>query len=217
MRFYMFIAVSILFFTGCQTSVLLEMPISGLNVPIEGGNGHEIIVVTPFSDNRNQKDHCGMRKNGHGFKTKEAFCNREPSEWIGQLLADELRASGFKVLDANAIRGQGTLKIEGSLLKLYVEQIVGIWTRTLETDLQVKLIVTTVNGLNAEQTFFAKGVRKGAMMGVTPYNISLKRATNELLTEMVEAIFYLTNKYPQIGMSGKESKVIENQISGVWR
>lgn len=218
MRFYMLIAISSLFFIGCHKDIRLNMSISGLNVPIEGGNGREVIVIKPFSDNRSEKQRCGMQKDGQGDKTAEVLCNREPSEWIAQSLADELRASGFKVLDSITPHQQGVFKIEGSLLKFYVEPVLGIWSHTLETDLQVKLMVKTENGLHAERTFFAKGIKKGVQSGgIASYNVSLKRATNELLTEMVEGIFFLMNKYPQIGLSGDKSKSLENKTSEVRR
>lgn len=188
--------------SGCAfTDVQLDMPVSGLEQPITGGNNREVIVSIPFNDTRPHKERCGMKKNGYNMDTADAICGIAPSEWIAQLLVDELRASRFKVLPPHAPHGRAALKIEGDVQKIFVEPVIGMWSGSLETDLQVKLTATTETGLRAERTFFAKGIKKGVIAATrTPFHTSLKRAADELLTEMVEAVFYLMNKYPQIGV-----------------
>lgn len=200
--------------SGCAfTDVQLDMPISGLEQRITGGNDREVIVSVPFNDTRAHKERCGMQKNGYNMDTANAICSIPPGEWIAQLLADELRASRFKVLAPNAPHGRAALKIEGDVQKLFVEPVIGMWSGSLETDLQVKLTATTETGLRAERTFFAKGIKKGVIAATrTPFHTSLKRAADELLTEMVEAVFYLMNKYPQIGVPVPEYQPIKPHV-----
>ena len=216
-----FAILSILAFglTGCAfPDMSLDMPINGLNKPISGGNNREVIVVVPFHDDRTTKDRCGMNKNALNMDVMDVICKTAPEKWIAQLLADELRVSGFKVLNTSDSHGQGTLKIEGSVLRVFGEIVIGLWSSSLETDLKVKLSATTENGLHAERTFFAKGLKKGVIVATgTPYHTSLKRATNELLTEMVESIFYLMNKYPQKGLPDVRTQPIETPDSAGWR
>ena len=200
--------------TGCAfTDVHLDMPISGLAEPITGGNGREIIVTIPFNDARTHRERCGMQKNGYNMDTADAICDTAPDEWIAQLLADELRASRFKVLAPNDPHGQAALRIDGDIQKIFIEPVIGMWSGSLETDLQVRLIAITENGLHAERTFFAKGIKKGVIAATrSPFHTSLKRAADELLTEMVEAIFYLMNKYPQIGISDHQPQTIKTHV-----
>ena len=195
-------AVLTLFLTGCAfTDVHLDMPISGLETPISGGNNREVIVSIPFIDARTHKERCGMKKNGYNMDTADAICDIAPSIWVAQLLADELRASHFRVLTPNDPHGKSALRINGTIQKVFLEPVIGGWSGSLETDLQVRLVATTESGLHAERNFFVKGIKKGVMASTrTPYHTSLKRAADELLTEMVESIFYLMNKYPQIGV-----------------
>ena len=48
-----FVALMLLVSAGCAfNDVPLAMPISGLEHPIEGGSGRQIVVVKPFSDSR---------------------------------------------------------------------------------------------------------------------------------------------------------------------
>jgi len=203
--------------TGCAgPNFDINMPVDGLKNPIEGGNGREVLIVIPFLDNRAKKDYCG---GVHWAIGGNASCDIEPEGWLARLLADELRASGFKVLYANEPHGRGALKIEGSLLRLFVEPLQGMWSSTHEADLHVKLFASTENGLVAERTFYVKGIKKGIpnafYIGNFLMHISLRRASNKLLTDMVESIFYLMNKYPKIGMTHDKSQDTENPSSGV--
>gem|GEM_PF-1307942 len=200
---------------GCAfTDVHLDMPISGLEHPILGGNGREVVVGIPFNDTRKVTEHCGVQKNGYQRVTADAICDTSPSLWISQLLTDELRASRFKVLTPNEAHNDAALRINGDIQKVFVEPVHGTWTMSLETDLQIKLIASTRDGLRAERVFFAKGIKKGAMASTrSQYQISLKRAADEILAEMVEAIFLLMNKYPTIGIPDQPTKKDDKDFS----
>ena len=73
------------------------------------------------------------------------------------VLARELTASGFTVLPAEGGARESALEIDGALLKIFVEPVVGFWATTVESDLHVKLTATSRAGLQAERTFFVKG------------------------------------------------------------
>jgi hypothetical protein len=187
--------------SGCAlTDFALTMPVTGLATPIPGGAGREVIVMAPFRDARQIRHRCGMKKNGYNMDTADATCNIPPDIWLAQILTDELRASGFKIIAPGAPRRPGALVIEGDVLKVFVEPVIGAWSGSLEADLSVKLVATSDSGLRAERTFFVKGTRKGVIaITATPYQSALERATNDLVSEMVEAILQLMNTYPQLG------------------
>jgi hypothetical protein len=185
---------------GCAfTPVPLDMPVSGLPTPLRGGNGRQVAVVVPFADQRPQARRCGMQKNGYNQDTADAVCRVPPDRWIAELLADELHAAGFVVLAPSAARSSNTLVVEGTLLQLFVEPVAGTWVASCEADLQVRLVATSASGLRASRTFFAKGVWKGFAGVTTPFQDSLKKATDEVLGEMVSAIIELADRYPQLG------------------
>jgi hypothetical protein len=182
------------------TDVPLELPTRGLENTFRGGNGRQIVVYAPFQDAREIRDRCGMQKNGYNMDTADAVCRSDPGPWMAQLLADELRATGFTVLDGEASHRPGALLLEGSLLKLFVEPVIGFWSGSLEADLSVKLRVTTETGLEAERTFFVKGWKGGVLLGTAqPFHTALHRATQQILAEMVRAIIELMDRYPQLG------------------
>ncbi len=182
------------------TDIPLTLPTKGLANTVPGGNGRQMIVVVPFSDRREIRERCGMQKNGYNMDTANAVCQSDPNTWIAELLADELRASGFTVLDLDNPHRPGALRIDGSLLKIFVEPVIGAWTGSLEADLSVKLRVTTQTGLEAERTFFVKGWKGGQLAStMQPYHTALHRATQQLLEEMVRAILELMDHYPQLG------------------
>lgn len=189
--------------SGCAfTNVPLTLPTKGLQSTIPGGSGRQIVVIIPFRDKREIRERCGMQKNGYNADTADALCERDPNVWIATLLADELRASGFSVLTDDAPHRPGALRIDGSLLKIFVEPVLGAWTGSLEADLAVKLRATSETGLDAELTFFVKGWKGGQLAStMQPYHTALHRATQEILEEMVRAILELLDEYPQLGWS----------------
>jgi hypothetical protein len=181
------------------TDVRLKPPESGLKTPIPGGNGRQVIVAVPFSDARQIKDRCGVQKGGYGNETAKALCVDDPAQWIATLLARELTASGFVVLPAEGGARDSALKVEGVLLKIFAEPVVGFWTTTVETDLEVKLVATSRTGLHAERTFFVKGELTSVIWPQGMFNDSLENGTRALLAKMVEAILGLMKQYPELG------------------
>ena len=199
------------------TDIPLTLPTRGLEKTLAGGKGRQLIVVVPFSDGREIRDRCGMQKNGYNMDTADAVCQSDPNGWIAQLLADELRASGFSVLTEGTAHRPGALRVEGSLIKLFVEPVLGAWSGSLEADLSVKLRVTTETGLEAERTFFVKGWKGGQLAStMQPYHTALHRATQAILEEMVRAILELMDRYPQLGLRRTPPGVLAKLEEG-WR
>lgn len=187
--------------SGCAfTKMPIPLPTEGLAQTIPGGEGREIIVVIPFSDQREIRERCGMKKNGYNMDTADAVCETDPNVWIAELLADELRASGFTVLGGGDPHRSSALYVQGSLLKIFVEPVIGAWSGSLEADISVKLRATSETGLAAERTFLVKGWKGGQMFATSqPYRTALHRSTQAILEEMVRAILELMDRYPQLG------------------
>ena len=208
------IAILIMILSGCAfTDVNLVMPEETLPTSIPEGDGREIVVVVPFADDRQIRDRCGMQKNGFNMDTANAICTTEPAVWLVNLLANELRASGFSVVGAESSHKESALRIEGSLLKVFVEPILGMWTGSHEADLHVKLIATSDSGLQAERSFFVKGRKGGALISITPlFELALSHATRQLLLEMVEAIISLMNRYPELGLWTTDTETLVTKV-----
>jgi hypothetical protein len=164
-----------------------------------GGHGRKVQVVIPFADQRTITHRCGMKKGALGGESGDILCNTKPAEWVAQRLADELRASGFTVVESDAPVADGTLRIEGALLTLFVEAI--IWHyNIIETDIQVELVATSGDGLRAERVFFVKKAIHGANVRFAKfYQESLNLAARHMASRMVEAILELLEAYPTVG------------------
>lgn len=201
-RVWLSCATLVLMLSGCSTTdVKLLPPPSGLMAPIPGGAQRQVIITVPFADARQITKRCGMQRSGYGDETASAYCEGDPAQWIATLLAAELEASGFTVLSSPEGARDSALKIEGVLLKLFAEPVIGPWLTAIETDLSVKLVATSRSGLRAERTFFVKGDRESIVWTQGTFNDSLDRGTRELLGKMVEDILELMKRYPQLGFA----------------
>lgn len=183
--------------------VHVKPPEAGLEQPIPGGNQREVIVTIPFQDVRQtmNPNRCGAQKNGYGTETAPAVCQGNPTQWIAEFLARELRASGFTVLTSEQGARDTALKVEGVLLKFWVEPVVGFWSGTVESDFHVKLVATSKTGLHAERAFFVKGEKTSVIWPQGMFNDSVERGSHDLLTKMVEAILELMKRYPELGFN----------------
>jgi len=187
-------------------NVPLTLPEKGLDPTLGGGRNRQVIVIVPFTDQRAIRNRCGMKKNGYNMDTADAVCQSDPSLWIANLLAAELRASGFQVVNSDVPHRAGAVVIQGALKKLFVEPVIGMWSGSLETDLETTLTLSSEDGLRAERTFFVKGVQKGVLLStLDPYHSSLTRAGQASLKEMVTAIIELMDRYPQLGSAGRDA------------
>ena len=188
--------------SGCAlTDVNVKPPSSGLKTPIPGGNQRQIIVMAPFQDSREIKNRCGVQKGGYGNETAVAVCQGEPAQWLADLLAIELKASGFTVLPTDAGARDSALKLDGVLLKIFAEPVVGAWSTNVETDMNVRLVATSKTGLKAERNFFVKGELQSVIWTQGIFNDSVEHGAHELLKKMVEAIMELMSQYPQLGFT----------------
>ena len=179
--------------------VRVKPPESGLRTPIPGGNQRQVIVVIPFQDARLNTSRCGVQKGGYGNEMAQAVCQGNPAEWIAILLALELKASGFTVLSSEEGARSTALRIEGVVLQVFVEPVVGFWSATVETDLSVRLVVTSKTGLQAERKFFSKGEETSVIWPQGIFNDSVAGGSRDLLSKMVNAIIELMNRYPELG------------------
>jgi hypothetical protein len=141
-----------------------------------------------------------MQKNGYNMDTADAVCQSDPDIWIASRIAQELERAGFDVRSPSEAHRPSAVRLEGDLLKLFVEPVIGFWSGSLEADLSVRLHATSETGLDAERTFFVKGWKGGVMASTTqPYLTSLDRATQQMLEEVVRAVVDLMDSYPQLG------------------
>ena len=202
------LAVLTLLISGCAlTDVNLKPPESGLEAPIPGGNGRHVVVTVPFQDSRSDKSRCGVQKGGYGNETAAAVCVGDPAEWLASLLARELEASGFTVLRSGDGAKDSALRIDGVVLKIFAEPVVGFWSTTVESDFNVRLVATSKTGLQAERTFFSKGELTSMIWPQGIFNDSVRRGVRDLLTKMVQAILELMNRYPELGFEHRDHPI----------
>jgi hypothetical protein len=174
---------------------------------LSGGDQRHVIVASPFADERANKERCGTQKNGYNAETALALCTPDPATWLANLLGVQLRAAGFQVVPPGTTPTPNTLVVSGALLKFFVEPLIGFTAITLETDVQVRLTVTSGSGLVADRTFFTKGVASGQVARAGNFETSAANAGQQIMDEMVAAIISLANRYPQLGGSAATGRV----------
>src|SRR4030095_6940091 len=152
-----------------------------------GATQRQISLTMPFAAARQVPTLCGVQKSGYGDETATVYCEDDPARWISDALAAELRASGFTVLSAQESARDTAVTIEGALLKLFAEPVLGPWLTTIETDLIVRLGATSRSGLRTERALFVKGARESIVWTDKRFNESLARGTQALLAKVVEA------------------------------
>lgn len=210
---WMPVVIFVVAVSGCAlVDVNVKPPGSGLKTPIPGGNQRQIVVAVPFTDARDIKDRCGVQKGGYGDETAKAVCQGDPAQWLADLLANELRASGFTVLRSPEGARDSALKVDGVLMKIFVEPVVGFWTTTVESDFAVKLVATSRTGLEAERKFFAKGEITSVIWPQGIFNDSVENGVRSLLARMVNAIIELMNRYPGLGFGRSDRPRLAGQM-----
>jgi len=179
------------------------------NVPIElpkvvttglrGGEGRRLAVAIPFADERSDPRSCGIQMNTYGMETAKAICSEDPGTWIAGLLAQELRSAGFTVLSDLEPRPPSAVRIRGTLIRFFVEPVIGVWEGRLESDLHVKLVLRSASGLHAERSFYIKGIEKPILGTHGKFQDAVDQTVDHALRDMVGAILSLMNRFPELG------------------
>lgn len=179
--------------SGCAFSnVDVSLP-TGSTTGYSGGQGRALIIPT-FVDQRQIKERIGMQKNGYGMDTANAVPDQSVETWLTSRLGAELRSSGFQIVSEG--RDSKAAKVQGYILKLFIEPVMQWSTVDLETDFSVRLRVARADGLEAERRYFVKGVGQGLMSLSGAYSASLNNATDALMKRIVADIINLLNRFP---------------------
>jgi hypothetical protein len=178
------------------TDVPLRLP-SSVGTGLRGGDGRVVIVRRPFKDARADAGRCGMQKNEAGNATAKAVCSEEPAAWLAGLLATELSAAGFTVVEASD--KPSAVQLEGTLAQFFVEPLVLFSTVDIETDVKVTLVATSATGLVADRTFYVKGIRSSAGATAANFQKSVEIASQQIARDLVAAVLSLMNRYPELG------------------
>jgi hypothetical protein len=207
--------VLLVLLSACAFSeVPIRLPTADVQTGLSGGDGRQIVLAAPFEDQRQEKTRCGTQKNTYNMETADASCDIQPSEWIAKLLASELRAAGFTVLTPDEASKPSAVKLQGTVLTLFVEPVIGFTTVSLETDVNVKLIASSETGLLAERTFFVKGLASGLAATAGNFQTSVDDATQKIAKDIVAAVISLMNRYPQLGLYNSGPRTLHLALQG---
>ena len=170
-----------------QTVSLPESEISN-EQPAKRSEG--ALVVPPVADQREIKDHIGLKKTAFGIPTAKIYPDRNVAVWLRESVRAELRAAGFNIVRKEETTSASTIEL--ILLKFFVEPVMGWGTETFETDLAVRLRVTPSTGGSTERDYLTRGVAAGRDPSEKNYTPSLEQAAAELIKRLVPDIIALT-------------------------
>lgn len=180
--------------SGCAfANVNVSLPTDS-TAGYSGGQGRTLIIPT-FVDQRQVKDRIGMQKNNFGMDTASAVPDQSVDAWLTARLEAELRSAGFQIVSDGA--NPKASKVQGYILKLFIEPVQQWMTVDLETDLSVRIRVTRPDGVEAERQYFVKGVEQGLASLAGSYTASLKKATDTLMKRIVADVINLLNRLPE--------------------
>lgn len=195
-----FLIFPFLLLTACAfTDITVDTKGNRESLNLSGGDNREIILLVPFADERDIKNRCGMKKNGYNMDTADVFCSPPSAQQLAESVAEELRKAGFNVKTQEDTSKATGVKIQGTLLKFFVEPVIGFTTISMETDISVHLIASSNNGLNAERTFYVKGTQSAMAATESNFQGSVNNATSQIVKQIVTAIITLMNRYPELG------------------
>ncbi len=177
------------------------------------GRGREIIVLSPFADDRYEVARCGMQKNGYDADTADVKCTEPPGRWFADELAVALTRAGFRPLRADAVPGPTTIVVRGSVRQLFLEPVGHFWTLTVEGDFAANLVVTSPSGLRAERTFYVKGEKESMASTQGTFQAAADTASYRLAREMVVSLTELLDRYPDLGTPTATAPARTAQVS----
>jgi uncharacterized lipoprotein YajG len=148
------------------------------------------LVMPAVTDQRDIKDHIGVKKTAFGIPTAKIYPDRNVAVWLRESVRAELRAAGFNIVRKGETASAATVEL--ILLKFFVEPVMGWGTETFETDLAVRLRVTAAAGRSTERDYLTRGVAAGRDPSEKNYTPSLEQATTELIKRLVPDIIALT-------------------------
>ncbi|MES1944801.1 hypothetical protein PC39_11817 [Salinisphaera sp. PC39] len=193
------------FMGGCAFgNINLDMPPQGDLPDNQGAAGQTLRLVMPFEDSRAIKARCGMKKNSYNMDTADVLCSQPPAQWVADRLQRGLEERGYTVETVRETAGGNGTVIEGDLIRLFVEPVIGFATVSIEADIQVRLEVRTGEGFRAERTFYVKGDTRSAAATRGTFDTAFESAADQISTNMVMAIDELVDRYPELGQHGEK-------------
>lgn len=160
-----------------------------------GGAAREVVVFPP-TDTRSEQARCGVKRNTYGSETADVLCTPEPSQWLGELVLRGLDRAKFKVVTTQTAHSADPLRIRLRLAHLFIDQIPGMMTVTLHTDINVVVSVDSNAGLVAERSFLVQTDTN--VLGVVDKGLqaAMDEATARLADRIVDAVLVLSKRYP---------------------
>jgi hypothetical protein len=194
------LVVPLLSLGGCAfTNLTVTPPQQPIGSNLSGGKGRNVQVMLPFTDDRPVKERCGMQKNGWNMDTANVYCSADPAQWLADLLAGELRESGFNVLSPSQ-GGADAIRLEGHLLQFFVEPKLGVFTFSPEADVHVHLVASSSSGLIAERDFYVKGTETSLVGVESNFQSATTSAVRAVVKDMVGAVLALMDRYPDLAV-----------------
>ena len=179
-----------------------------ISAPKEGGKQREVIVF-PAVDARASTMRCGMKRNGYKAEVGRIYCDREPKDWLGELILLGLNQSGFKIVTTQNAKSANPLRLQPTLKFLFVDDVEAGPNDDfykIAADVHVVLRAESSSGLVAERSFYASErlpvfsapLKKEEWPSAVREEV-VAQATRRLAEDIVIAVVELADRYPEVG------------------
>ena len=189
--FFLIVSLSILY--SCSRTV--QLPSTTAIGGVTGGKNRVLIVPIAIDDRQDRE----LSGSGPGIDLYPD--DQEIPIWFTQRLKGELKAGGFRVFERST--HGNTTSVSAHIKVFFTEGITHIAAYSFETDISVLIFVKRSDGLEAKRNYYVKGTQYGESHSKGHYIRAQEKATDKLMTRIVQDLISLMDTYPEEEVSVK--------------
>lgn len=189
---------------ACGGRTIMQQPQVDVRVGFQGGEGTRVHLVSPIVDQRpspkcskGPEDLTGSKRVYLRAGTQLA-CSPLPVEWMETFLARGLESAGFELVGEDSASDPEVLQIRATVLMLEVEAMSQMQSVLAESDVHVRLDVTSGAGLDASRDFHVKSQSAGMSASGGTFQQVFGTAIARSVREMTAALVSLKNRFAHL-------------------
>ncbi len=179
------IILLVIFLSGCAFATRKTFLEYKAITPIRNPN-NVTIEVTPFEDDRPNRDTIGNVKNIFGVKTANILSEINISQWITDALKSELENAGYKIVE------KGTRnKIQGIVMKVYCNTLVDY-----QGEVIIKVLLKRQNNILLNKVYYGQSSSLSGVVVLTlkSYRNILEKSLQQAMIQVVSDVDEILRK-----------------------